>query len=189
MTALGDQDIDTIGKQGAHVVHCPRSNLKLGSGICPAQKLIDRGINVALGTDGAASNNRLNMLAELQTASLLGKTAHGDPRALDAWSTLEMATLGGARALGQQERLGSIEVGKEGDMIALDLSSVHHQPHYNLASSIVYASTGGEVAWSWIAGKAVIRSGQLCTLDPAELKDRAAAWSARISDFRATLEH
>jgi 5-methylthioadenosine/S-adenosylhomocysteine deaminase len=100
-----------------------------------------------------------------------------------------MATLGGARALGQQERLGSIEVGKEGDMIALDLSSVHHQPHYNLASSIVYASTGGEVAWSWIAGKAVIRSGQLCTLDPAELRGRTAAWSARISDFRATLEH
>ena len=189
MTALGDQDIETIATQGAHVVHCPKSNLKLGSGICPAQRLLDQGINVALGTDGAASNNRLNMLNELQTASLLGKTAHGDPRALDAWTTLEMATLGGARAMGQQDRLGSIEVGKDADMIALDLSGVHHQPHYNLASSIVYANSGSEVAWSWIAGKAVVRSGQLCTLDLAELRERAAAWSAKITDFRATLEH
>ena len=189
MTALGDQDIETIATQGAHVVHCPKSNLKLGSGICPAQRLLDQGINVALGTDGAASNNRLNMLNELQTASLLGKTAHSDPRALDAWTTLEMATLGGARAMGQQDRLGSIEVGKDADMIALDLSGVHHQPHYNLASSIVYANSGSEVAWSWIAGKAVVRSGQLCTLDLAELRERAAAWSAKITDFRATLEH
>lgn len=188
MTALGDQDIATVAKHGAHVVHCPRSNLKLGSGICPVQKLMDQEINVALGTDGAASNNRLNMLGELQIASLLGKTQHGDPKAVDAWTALEMATINGATALGQQDRLGTVEVGKTADLIALDLSGVHHWPRHDLASSLVYATQGNEVSWSWIAGKSVVREGQLQTLDYHDLHARAAHWAEQLSTFRATLE-
>ncbi len=189
MTALGDQDIATIAKHGAQVVHCPRSNLKLGSGICPVQKLMDHDINVALGTDGAASNNRLSMLGEMQIASLIGKTQHGDPKAVDAWAALEMATMNGAIALGQQEKIGTIEVGKTADLIALDLSGVHHWPRHDIASSLVYATHGNEVAWSWIAGKPVVANGQLQTLDYRDLQTRAMRWSEQLSAFRATLEH
>ena len=189
MTALGDQDIATIAKHGAQVVHCPRSNLKLGSGICPVQKLMDHDINVALGTDGAASNNRLSMLGEMQIASLIGKTQHGDPKAVDAWAALEMATVNGAIALGQQKKIGTIEVGKTADLIALDLSGVHHWPRHDIASSLVYATHGNEVAWSWIAGKPVVANGQLQTLDYSDLQTRAMRWSEQLSAFRATLEH
>ena len=188
MTALGDQDIATVAKHGAQVVHCPRSNLKLGSGICPVQKLMEHDINVALGTDGAASNNRLSMLGELQVASLIGKTQHGDPKAVDAWAALEMATVNGAIALGQQKKIGTIEVGKTADLIALDLSGVHHWPRHDIASNLVYATHGNEVAWSWIAGKPVVANGQLQTLDYSDLQTRAMRWSEQLSAFRATLE-
>jgi 5-methylthioadenosine/S-adenosylhomocysteine deaminase len=188
MTALGEQDIETVATHGAHVVHCPRSNLKLGSGICPVQKLLDRGINVALGTDGAASNNRLNMLGELQTASLIGKSQHGDPTAVDAWTALEMATLHGASALGLEEQLGSIEIGKAADLIALDLSGLQHLPRHNLASSLVYASSGNEVQWSWVAGKPLMSAGKLQTLDYTDLTARAGRWSEQLGAFRTTLE-
>ena len=188
MTALGEQDIETVATHGAHVVHCPRSNLKLGSGICPVQKLLDRGINVALGTDGAASNNRLNMLGELQTASLIGKSQHGDPKAVDAWTALEMATLHGASALGLEEQLGSIEVGKSADLIALDLSGLQHLPRHNLASNLVYASSGNEVKWSWVAGKPLVTAGKLQTLDYTDLAARAGHWSEQLGAFRTTLE-
>tara|TARA_Y100001954_G_C15600780_1_gene497872 strand:- start:156 stop:725 length:570 start_codon:yes stop_codon:yes gene_type:complete len=189
MTALGDQDIATVAKHGAQVVHCPRSNLKLGSGICPVQKLMDHDINVALGTDGAASNNRLSMLGELQIASLIGKTQHGNPKAVDAWTALEMATVNGAIALGQLEKIGTIEVGKTADLIAVDLSGVHHWPRHDIPSSLVYATQGNEVAWSWIAGKPVVANGQLQTLDYLDLQNRAMRWSEQLSAFRATLEH
>jgi len=188
MTALGEQDMDTIATHGAHVVHCPRSNLKLGSGICSVQKLLDRGINVALGTDGAASNNRLSMLGELQTAALIGKTAQGDPKAVDAWTSLEMATLNGAQALGKEHRLGSIEAGKLADLIAVDLSDLQHLPQYDLASSLVYGASGSEVRWSWIGGDCVVRDGQLQTVDYTGMSERVAKWSEQLSSFRATLE-
>jgi 5-methylthioadenosine/S-adenosylhomocysteine deaminase len=188
MTALGEQDIETVATHGAHVVHCPRSNLKLGSGICPVQKLLDRGINVALGTDGAASNNRLNMLSELQTASLIGKSQHGDPKAVDAWTALEMATLHGAAALGLLDQLGSVEVGKSADLIALDLSGLQYLPRHDLASSLVYATSGNEVQWSWVAGKPLVRAGVLQTLDYTDLAARAGRWSEQLGAFRQTLE-
>lgn len=188
MTALGEQDIETVAIHGAHVVHCPRSNLKLGAGICPVQKLLDRGINVGIGTDGAASNNRLNMLGELQTASLIGKIQHNDPKAVDAWTALEMSTLHGAHALGQADRLGSIEVGKAADLIAVELSGVQHLPRNDLASSLVYASSGSEVRWSWVAGKPLISEGKLQTLDYTDLTARTSRWSEQLGAFRQTLE-
>jgi 5-methylthioadenosine/S-adenosylhomocysteine deaminase len=189
MTALGEQDMDTLTTFGAHVVHCPRSNLKLGSGMCPVQRLLEREINVALGTDGAASNNRLNMLGELQLASLIGKTEHGDSKGVDAWTALEMATINGARALGQDAMLGTVEVGKAADLIALDLSGVHHMPRHDLASSLVYASDGNEVTWSWVAGQAVVRNRQLQTLDPSDLTNRASHWAEKLAAYKQTLEH
>ena len=189
MTALGEQDMDTLTTFGAHVVHCPRSNLKLGSGMCPVQRLLEREINVALGTDGAASNNRLNMLGELQLASLIGKTEHSDSKTVDAWTVLEMATINGARALGQDAMLGTVEVGKAADLIALDLSGVHHMPRHDLASSLVYASDGTEVTWSWVAGQAVVRNRQLQTLDPSDLTNRANHWAEKLAAYKQTLEH
>jgi 2-polyprenyl-6-hydroxyphenyl methylase/3-demethylubiquinone-9 3-methyltransferase len=137
------------------------------------QKLLDSDITVALGTDGAASNNRLNMLGELQTASLIGKSQHGDPKAVDAWTALEMATLHGAAALGLQDQLGSIEVGKAADLIALDLSGLQYLPRHDLASSLVYATSGNEVQWSWVAGKPLVSAGTLQTLDYTDLAERA----------------
>ena len=157
--------------------------------MCPVQRLLEREINVALGTDGAASNNRLNMLGELQLASLIGKTEHSDSKAVDAWTVLEMATINGARALGQDAMLGTVEVGKAADLIALDLSGVHHMPRHDLASSLVYASDGNEVTWSWVAGQAVVRNRQLQTLDPSDLTNRASHWAEKLSAYKQTLEH
>ena len=188
MTALGQQDIDTIALHRAHVVHCPRSNLKVGTQICPAQQLLNRGVNVALGTDGAASANRLSMMAEIQMASMLGKTQEADPRAVSAWTALEMATLHGARALGQESHLGSIETGKSADLIALDLQGIQHQPLHDPVSSIVYAASGQEVSWSWVAGKPLLSNGQLQTLDPVDVMARAQRWSVELDTFRSTLE-
>lgn len=188
MTALGDQDIERVAKHGAHVIHCPRSNLKLGAGICPVQKLLDQGVNVALGTDGAASNNRLSMLGELQIASLIGKTRHEDPKAVSAWTSLEMATLNGAKALGCEDQLGSIEVGKAADLIAIDVSGVQYSPRHDLASTLVYSTNGGEVCWSWVAGQALVRDGKLQTLDTTDLAHRATRWSEQLDTFRETLE-
>jgi len=189
MNALGEQDIETLALHGAHVVHCPRSNLKLGSGISPVQKLLDRGVNVALGTDGAASNNRLSMLAEAQTASLIGKVQYADPQAVNAWSALEMATLSGARALGQAHRLGSIECGKLADLIAVDLSGAHHLPQHDVVSNLIYASGGNEVLWSWIGGRLVVRDGELQSLDYNDVAQRALQWSSQLDAVRSSLEH
>ena len=189
MNAGGEQDIETLALHGAHVVHCPRSNLKLGSGISPVQRLLDRGVNVALGTDGAASNNRLSMLAEAQTASLIGKVQQGEPRAVDAWTVLEMATLSGARALGRADCLGSIEVGKLADLIAIDISGMHHLPLNNVASSIVYASDGSDVLWSWVGGRLMMRDGQLQTVDCNEITHRALQWAPKLTKLRTALEH
>lgn len=183
MTALGDSDIDQIVHHGAHVVHCPRSNMKLASGICPVQKLLDRGINVALGTDGAASNNRLNMLNEMQTAALLAKLDALEPTAVSAETALEMATLGGARALGIDDRCGSIEVGKQADLIAVDMSRAATLPMHHPISHIVYASSGTELTWSWVNGKALVREGALTTLDMTDLRARARQWQDTLSTF------
>jgi 5-methylthioadenosine/S-adenosylhomocysteine deaminase len=183
MTALADQDIATVAEHGAHVVHCPRSNMKLASGICPVQRLLDKGINVALGTDGAASNNRLNMFGELQTAALLAKLDQLEPTAVAAWDALEMATLGGARALGLEAHIGSVEPGKRADLIALDLTAPGMLPLHNPASQLVYATTGGELRWSWVDGRCLVADGTLQTLDLPLIDKQAAAWRAKLARF------
>ena len=181
MTALGSQDIVTIAAHGAHVVHCPRSNMKLASGACPVKKLRDAGVNVALGTDGAASNNRLNGIAEMQSAALLAKLESGDPAALSASEAIQMATLDGARALGLDHVTGSLEAGKSADFIAIEMTGIHMAPNHQVESNIVYAATGNEVTHSWIAGKNTVKNGQLQSLDSDALRHKAADWRAKLS--------
>lgn len=181
MTDLGDQDIALLAKTGAHVVHCPQSNLKLASGACPVARLLAAGVNVALGTDSAASNNGLNLFQEMKTAALLAKLTSGDATALPAQQALHMATLGGARALGIDDRVGSLEPGKRADMIAVDLTGPETQPLYNPISQLVYACNGSQVSHSWIDGVPVMAQRKLLRLDEHDILTRAEQWRQRIN--------
>ncbi len=182
MTDIGDQDIALLAAAGAHVVHCPQSNMKLASGACPSGKLRARDVNVALGTDSAASNNDLNLFGEMQAAALLGKLHSGDAAVLPASEALYMATMGGARALGMEGSIGSLEVGKVADMIAVDLSGPECQPVYNPLSQLVYACNGSQVSHTWVAGQALMAGRELTTLDLAEVLQRSAEWRERIAE-------
>ncbi|HET9678981.1 MAG TPA: TRZ/ATZ family hydrolase, partial [Gammaproteobacteria bacterium] len=159
MTALEDHDIARLAETGASVVHCPESNLKLASGFCPVAKLAAAGVNLALGTDGAASNNDLDMLGEMHTAALLAKGVAGDAAALPAADVLEMATLGGARALGLSDSIGSLSVSKWADVTCVDLQAAATQPVYNPVSQLVYAASRDQVSDVWVAGQQQVREG------------------------------
>ena len=156
--------------------------MKLASGTCPVTRLLDRGVNVALGTDSAASNNDLNLFGDMQAAALLAKLQTGDATALPASEALAMATINGARALGMAELIGSLEVGKQADLIAVDLSGPETQPLYNPLSQLVYASNGSQVTHSWIAGNPVMQQRQLTQIDLPALATRTRDWQQRISN-------
>jgi 5-methylthioadenosine/S-adenosylhomocysteine deaminase len=181
MTQLSAEDIEKLAAVGAHVVHCPQSNLKLASGICPLTSLLKAGVNVALGTDGAASNNDLNLLAEAQTAALLAKGISGDAKAVDAFQMLEMMTINGARALGLDGRIGSIEKGKQADLCALDLSAPETQPLYHVVSQLIYATSGRQVSDVWVAGKRLLDNGELTTIDLDAVIRSASKWQSRLA--------
>ncbi len=181
MTQLTDEEIERLAQSGAHVVHCPESNLKLASGFCPVNKLLKAGVNVALGTDGAASNNDLNLLGEMRSAALLAKGVAQSASALPAPTALRMATLNGARALGLEDETGSLTVGKAADLVALDLRDPHTQPVYNACSQIVYAASSHQVRHVWINGRQVVRDGQPLTLEPEHILSKAQAWGQRIT--------
>jgi 5-methylthioadenosine/S-adenosylhomocysteine deaminase len=181
MTQLREDEIARLAETGVSVVHCPESNLKLASGFCPVQTLLDAGINLAIGTDGAASNNDLDVFGELRTAALLAKGVAQNAAALNAEQALEMATLGGARALGLEERIGSIEVGKDADLISLDLQQLETQPLYHLASQLVYAANRNQVRNAWVAGKHVLHERALINTDADTLVHNAAEWAKRIT--------
>lgn len=185
MTDLGDQDIDLLAETGSHVIHCPQSNMKLASGACPVSKLLARGVNVALGTDSAASNNSLNMFTEMQSAALLAKLNSGDATALPAKEALAMATIRGARALGIDETVGSIEVGKAADVIAVDLSGPETQPLHNPLSQLVYACNGSQVTHSWINGQMVMDNRKLTQIDANALTARIENWRQRLQSSSA----
>lgn len=176
MTQLLDEEIEYLATAGAHVAHCPESNLKLASGFCPVAALRRAGVNVALGTDGAASNNDLDMLGEARTAALLGKGVAGDAAALPATDILRMATLGGAAALGLEDRVGSLRVGKEADMVALDLTGIATTPVYNPLSSLVYSASRDQVRHVWVAGRHLVNDRALTTLDPKTVSQQARQW-------------
>jgi 5-methylthioadenosine/S-adenosylhomocysteine deaminase len=180
MTQLDDDEIAQAAEYGVHVAHCPESNLKLASGFAPIGKLRAAGVNVALGTDGAASNNDLDLFGEMRTAALLAKAVAGDARALPAAEALHAATLGGARALGLDSEIGSLAAGKSADFIAVDLAAANTQPVYNVLSQLVYAAGREQVTDAFVAGRALLRDRRLTTLDEAAALARAAEWRTRI---------
>jgi 5-methylthioadenosine/S-adenosylhomocysteine deaminase len=182
MTQLEDPEIERLAETGSHVVHCPESNLKLASGFCPVARLIDAGVNVALGTDGAASNNDLNLLAEMRTAALLAKGVAGSAAAVPAEAALRMATINGARALGIDGEVGSLEPGKSADIVAVDLSNPHTQPLYHACSQMVYAASSNQVTQVWVGGRQVVRDSEVLTLDRDEILGAARDWQERIRE-------
>jgi len=182
MTHLETEEIGRFANTGAHVVHCPESNLKLASGFCPLDKLLKANINIALGTDGAASNNDLDMLGEMKTAALLAKGASNDASALPAFQALKMTTLNGANALGLGAQTGSLKPGKSADITAIDLNRVETQPVYDPVSQIVYAAGREQVTDVWIAGKRLLNSGKLTTLNQERILARTKHWQDQIAN-------
>lgn len=180
MTQLTDDEIAKLAQAGVHVVHCPESNLKLASGFCPVAKLLAAGVNVALGTDGASSNNALDMLAEMRCAALLAKGVASDAAALPAAAALRVATLNGARALGLEHDIGSLLPGKWADLTAVDLNVPECQPLYNPLSQLVYCANRRQVSDVWVAGRQLLRRGELTTLDVDEILARATRWQQRM---------
>lgn len=185
MTALIKEDIQTLREHGCHVIHCPESNLKLASGFCPVDTLQKNGINVALGTDGAASNDDLDLFAELRTAALLAKAVANDATALAAHAAIRMATINGARALGMENIIGSIELGKQADITAVRIDTLCAQPMHDPASSLVYTSSGSRVSDVWVGGKRLLNNRQLTTLDESALIQRTMEWSEKIQSTSA----
>jgi len=180
MTQLTDEDIALVAETGAHIIHCPESNLKLASGFCPVSKCIKAGINVALGTDGAASNNDLDMFGEMRTAALLAKGVSGDASAVPAITALKMATINGAKALGIEDRTGSLSIGKAADVIAINLEQLETQPLYDPVSQIVYAASRQQVTDVWVAGKQLLKQRELTTINIDELNIKIAEWQQRL---------
>ncbi|MYD98081.1 MAG: TRZ/ATZ family hydrolase [Gammaproteobacteria bacterium] len=181
MTALTDAEIELVAERGVRVIHCPHSNMKLTSGVCPVTKLLDAGVTVGLGTDGAASNNGLDLFAEARLASLLAKATAADPSLLPAADMVEMATLGGARALGLAHRIGSIEVGKCADLVAVDVDHPSMQPLHDPHAQLVHAAAGARVTHTFVNGRCVYENGTWPTLDIDETRARAAHWGSRLS--------
>ena len=180
MTQLLPDEIEAVANSGCHIVHCPESNLKLASGFCPVSALLDHGINVALGTDGAASNNDLDMLGEMRCAALVAKGVAADPTALPATAALRMATINGAIALGIDDRVGSLETGKQADIVAINMNSIETTPLYDPVSHLVYSCSREQVSDVWIAGRHVLKNRVLTGLDEDAIRSQAHEWSLKI---------
>lgn len=180
MTQLEEAEIELCARTALSVIHCPESNLKLASGFCPTARLHQAGVNLALGTDGAASNNDLDMFGEMRTAALLAKAVAGDASSIPAEQALHMATLGGARALGLEQDLGSLETGKWADLCAVSLDSLEALPLYSVISQLVYATNRTQVSDVWVAGRRVLSNRTLTSLDTARIAARTREWGERI---------
>ena len=180
MTELNEFEINRVSETGVNIVHCPESNLKLGSGICPVPELLEKGVNICLGTDGAASNNDLDLLGEMRSAALLAKGSSRDATVCNARQSLEMATINGARALGLGDKIGSIEVGKCADLIAINLDALNTQPVYDPVAQIAYSASNRQVSHVWIDGELQLKDGELCNLDSNDIIARANTWARKI---------
>ena len=178
---LDDAEIDLFARENVSVAHCPSSNMKLASGVAPVAVMRRRGVRVGLGTDGAASNNRLDVLTEMRTAALLAKVTSGDASLVTALEALEMATLEGARALGLDAEIGSLVPGKSADIAAMELSAIETVPRYDAASHLVYAAGRENVTHVWVEGRARLVERRLTGVDEQDLLDRAAWWQGRIT--------
>ncbi len=180
MTQLLPVEIEALAHAGVSIAHCPESNLKLASGIAPVSGLMAAGVNCALGTDGCASNNDLDMLTEMRTAALLAKGITGNAEALPASAALRMATLNGARALGLEHEIGSLKPGKQADLIAVDFDDPRLWPVYDPVAQIVYAAQRDNVREVWVAGRHVVSGGEVTLADTRELLANAMRWGDRI---------
>ncbi|MDP1933333.1 MAG: TRZ/ATZ family hydrolase [Nitrosomonas sp.] len=178
---LTDYEIKLLHQYGCSIAHCPSSNMKLASGFAPIPALLNQGVNVGLGTDGAASNNRLDMFEEMRQAALLAKATSGQADALPAHQALKMATLNGANALGLGEITGSLAVGKAADITAINFSDLNLTPCYDPASHLVYTASREQVSHVWVNGRMLLHDKQLTTLNPFELQYRTAYWQERIA--------
>ena len=179
-TQLLDDEISYISQLGANIINCPISNMKLASGFCEVIKLMNQDINVALGTDGAASNNTLDMINEMRSAALLAKAISGDARALPAHKALEMATINGAKALGLEELIGSLEPGKFADIAAISFNTFNTFPINNPLSHLIYAVNSSQVSHVWVGGENVLYEGSLTTIDEQNVQDSVLKWQSRI---------
>ncbi len=185
MTQLLDDEISLVAKQGVNVVHCPNSNAKLASGQCRVVDLIKAGVNVSLGTDSAASNNNLDMLAEMRSAALFSKQANSDAESLPAWQVLEMATINGAKALNKADEIGSLSIGKSADIVAIDLNHISTQPVYDPISQIVYSASREQVSDVWVGGNHLVKENKLQNVDVDKLLNKAADWGLKIKQHGA----
>jgi 5-methylthioadenosine/S-adenosylhomocysteine deaminase len=176
---LDEQEMKTLARTKTNVAHCPSSNLKLGSGIAPVADMLERGISVSLGADGAPCNNRLDMFTEMRTAALLQKALHG-PEVLPADRALRIATIDGARALGSADEIGSLEAGKRADVIVVDLNRLHAAPETDVVSSIVYSAQSADVRTTIIEGRIVMHDRKLMTMNEAEVMAEANREAASL---------
>ena len=185
MTTITEQEIQVTAERGVRVVHCPHSNMKLASGACPVTAFRAAGVTVGLGTDGAASNNGLDLFAEARLAALLAKSSTHDPEALPAADMIAMATLGGARALGLDDRIGSIEVGKRADLVAVDVRHPAMQPLHDPHAALVHGDAGARVTHTFVDGRCVYENGIWKTLDIDAVLAHAAAWRDKLGGSAA----
>ena len=177
-------EIELLAEYGCHIAHCPSSNLKLGSGIAPVSALLKNAVNVGIGTDGAASNNRLDMFAEMRLAALLAKGASEDPTSLPAHQALEMATINAARALSLDDKIGSIEIGKMADFVAVKLSDLTSSPCYDPISHLVYTCGREHVTHTWVAGQLRYSNGLYANIEPMELKEIIQKWQPKLKQHK-----
>jgi 5-methylthioadenosine/S-adenosylhomocysteine deaminase len=180
MVQARESDLKLLQRNGCHVAHCPSSNLKLASGFAPIASLLNAGINIGLGTDSAASNNRLDMFEEMRLAALLAKAVSGQANVLPAYQALQMATINGARALGIEDITGSLTSGKAADIVAVDFSDLNLIPCYDPVSHLVYSASREHVSHVWVNGKMLLENKKLTTLNTSELENRAVYWQERL---------
>ena len=181
---LQNQEMDMLAEFGCHVAHCPSSNLKLGSGIAPITTLLAKQVNVGLGTDGPASNNRMDMFAEMRLAALLAKGANEDATAIPAYQALQMATINAAKAMGLESKIGSIKVGKLADIAAVRLDDMMIAPYYDPISHLVYACGREHVTHTWVAGELRYCNGIYAGIEPHELKEIIDIWQPKLTNLR-----
>ena len=184
MTQLTQEEMLWCSEAGVHIAHCPESNLKLASGFCPVSELDKLAVNISIGTDGAASNNDLDMFAEMRQAALLAKAVGKDPSSIPAHRALEMATINAAKALGLEMDIGSIEAGKYADLTAVSLNTIETQPFFDVISQLVYATGRDKVTDVWVAGKQLLKQRQLTTLDENKIIADARQWAQKIQQAK-----
>ncbi len=181
-TELLEEEMKLLADNGAHVIHCPESNLKLASGFCEVGKIASHGVNIGLGTDGCASNNDLDMISEMRSAALLAKAVAKDASVLPASQALEMATINNARALGMEAEIGSLEVGKQADIAAIDIEAINNIPLYNPTSQLIYSSQSSQISHLWCAGQLLLENGELKTIDTVLLRSKCLNWQQKIGN-------